>query len=79
MPLYSVVRKDINGHYEPGNLEWVTWDEMLARRRTTAGGEPISTTDYTVCGEDGCTFAGTWAQFDRHWDRKHAPKRARTA
>lgn len=31
--LHSIDRKNVNGHYAPGNLRWATMTEQLANRR----------------------------------------------
>lgn len=32
-PDHSLDRIDVNGHYEPGNVRWVTWDVQVKNKR----------------------------------------------
>lgn len=34
---HTLDRKDSNGHYEPGNVRWATWEEQAANKRSRKG------------------------------------------
>jgi hypothetical protein len=69
--VYSLDRKDNSGNYEPGNVRWAPWDVQRANQRPMLGGELADVPDFTECGD--CAWSGTWAQFDKHFQKKHAP------
>lgn len=68
--VHSVDRKDVNGHYEPGNCRWATRSEQQRNRRcnrmVTAMSQTLSAAEWAE--RSGISYPTLLSRLDHGWD-----------
>lgn len=73
-PKHTLERRDVNGNYEPGNVEWATFAEQGANKRNnrllTSGGVTLHMQEW--CRRLNMNQRTLWDRLDTGWTEEEA-------